>query len=90
MAQFEEVERMKRTAKEWAAFNPVDVVWPTRESPLKAFQDAKADILKMAEAFRVIAYPAEVMMPEVYLGCLEDAVDFIKLNFRLADLDENA
>ena len=79
---------MTRTAKEWAAFNPADVVWPTRESPLKAFQDAKADILKMAEVLRFIGYPVPGDPDSVKSCCA--ATEYVRANFTLSELDKNA
>ena len=86
MAGFEE-KTMNRTAKDWAAFNPVDVVWPTRESPLKAFRDAQADILKMAEVLRFIGYPVPGEPDSVESCCA--ATEYVRANFTLRELDKN-
>ena len=74
---------MNKQVKSWAKCNPAEMAKLMSETTLKyTLLDAKYDILKMAEALRVIAYPAG---DEALIG---DAADFIRANFSIDDLEE--
>ena len=81
---------MKRSAKWWAQVVPIDAAFMSKASILETIRDAKADILQMADTLRIIGYQPDDELPEIPLSDLDDVVKFVRANFVLDELDENA
>lgn len=78
---------MERMVKQWKACNPFEMSLMSEAAIAYALQDAKKDILKMAEALRVIGYPCR--------GTEEESMDldaiakYVQANFSLDELSES-
>jgi len=76
---------MKRSASKWNNSVPEAMARQSKAAITFAFEDAKADILQMAEMLRIAAYPKrgtdEESMDEF------DVAEMIQANFTLEDLD---
>ena len=79
---------MKRTAKEWAALDAeaLSLAWFSHEPMIRALNEAKADILKMAEVLRFIGYPVPGDPDSVKSCCA--ATEYVRANFTLSELDK--
>lgn len=78
---------MRKTAKRWADCNPAAMAKQSEAAIMYTFQDAKDDILKMAEALRVIGYPNTNIDQNDELYDSDNAKKYIRNNFSLEDLE---
>ena len=77
---------MKRPVHRWANCNPSAMAQQSEAAIMYAFQDAKDDILQMAEILRIIGYPRRGTYEEDM--DIFDIANYIQANFKLSDLDE--
>lgn len=75
---------MKRQAEIWAKCDPKAMATQSEAAIMYAFQDAKDDILKMAEALKVIGYPRRGTGEEAM--DLDDIAKYVQANFSIDDL----
>ena len=75
---------MKRSIERWKNCNPKAMAKQSEAAIMYAFMDAKEDILKMAEALQVIAYPRRGTEEENM--DIEDIINYIHTNFSREDL----
>ena len=77
---------MKRQVKRWVNSSPAAMAKQSESAIMYAFQDAKDDILKMAEALRAIGYPRRGTTEEAM--DLDEIAKYVQANFSLDDLAE--
>ena len=75
---------MKRSATVWKNSDPAAMAKQSEAAIMWAFQDAKEDILRMAEALRVIGHPHNNTWEEDM--DYEDIARFVQRNFSYGDL----
>lgn len=75
---------MKRQVNRWSNCNPAEMAKQSEAAIMYALQDAKADILRMAEALTVIGYPRRGTEEEQM--DLDDIAKYVQANFSMADL----
>ena len=77
---------MKRTVSVWKNSDPATMAKQSEAAIMYAFQDAKEDILRMADMLRIIGYPILNTYEEDM--DLADIKEFVRTNFSLEELTE--